>query len=169
MRIVFSALLVVAVAGCGKKKEADPKAEAKTVETTTTTKPSLNGEPVDTCALLTKDQIKAVIGADAADPKKYMEPAGSLLGECSWMAGNYMIQVHARPAGEFEGSVETMKTKKDIAGVGEKAVLTEAGMLVKIAGKPYFLQVLAAGDAKTDEEKEQKVTDIAKAAVANAK
>ena len=68
MRIVLSALLVISVVGCGNKKEApSTTSETKPVEAKAPAGPKLNGSPVDTCAFLTKDQIKTVFGADVAD------------------------------------------------------------------------------------------------------
>lgn len=178
MRIMLSAVVVCSLVGCGKKKEAPPPAEqkSKVIELDTSKPgvppgaPPLNGEAVNTCAFLTKDQIKTVIGEDPKDPKVDIEPAGSELGQCSWTSSSFMVQVHARPASEFDGTVRDIKDGKEIPGVGEKAVMTGAQILVKVPSKPYFLQVMVAGPSSaTAEQKEQRVTEMAKAVVAGAK
>jgi len=176
MRIVLSAVLVCALFGCNKKKanEAPPVEQKSKVIELDTSKPGpsgppLNGPAVDTCALLTKDQIKTVIGEDPKDPKVDIEPAGSNLGQCSWMSASFMVQVLARPAGEFDGTVRDLKDAKEIPGVGEKAVLTGAQLLVKVAGKPYFLGVVVGGPNATPEVEEKRITEMAKVVVANAK
>jgi hypothetical protein len=174
MRIALSVLLVVSLVGCGKKKEAGDtsSSETKTVELDTSQpgKVALNGPAVDTCATLTKDQIKAVIGEEPKDPKQYIEPAGSELGDCSWTSASYIVQIHARPANEFDGSVEMLKDAKPIEGIGEKAVMTGAQVFVKLSGKPYFLLVMVAGPTNAPaQDAEKRITEMAKVVVAAAK
>lgn len=177
MRVILSALLVCSLFGCDKKKEAETKAttESKTVEIDTSKPgpeapptPAANGTPVDPCAFVTKDQAKAIIGAEIDEPEKNAA-MGSMLGGCNWRKPDFssMLSVQARPVAEFEATSNVGKNKKEVPGVGEKAFMTDAGMFVKVAGKPYFLHVMAMGaDAKQDEAK---ATELAKAAVAGAK
>ena len=181
MRVVLLALLVT-VAACGKKKEGDASS-TKTTETKpadteaakpadpTTPPPSAPaaGAAVDTCELVSKDQVKTILGADPEEPEK-SAATGSMLGGCSWKAADFklMLTAQARPATEFQATADYAKEKKEVAGVGEKAYWTESGMFVQPAGKPYFLHVMAIvpGQMKPDEAKS---TELAKALVAGAK
>lgn len=179
MRVIFAAMLVCSLFGCDKKKEGETKAtttESKPVDLDTSkpgpeappAAPAVNGASVDPCTFVTKDQAKAIIGADIDEPEK-TPGTGSMLGGCNWRKPDFssMLAVQARPASEFEATANVGKNKKEIAGVGEKAFMTDAGMFVKVAGKPYFFHVMAIGaDAKQDEGK---ATELAKAAVAGAK
>jgi hypothetical protein len=180
MRVILSALLVCSLFGCSKKKE-----EGETKPATTETKPveidtskpgpeapppaaAANGTPVDPCTFVSKDQVKALVGADIDEPEK-MAAMGSMLGGCNWRKPDFsaMLSVQARPVGEFDATANVGKNKKEVPGVGEKAFMTDAGMFVKVAGKPYFLHVMAMGaNAKQDEAK---ATELAKLAVAGAK
>lgn len=179
MRAILSALLVCSLLGCDKKKEGETKTtttESKPVDLDTSKPgpeapppaPAANGTPVDTCTFVTKDQAKAIIGAEIDEPEKHAA-MGSMLGGCNWRKPDFssMLSVQARPASEFDATANVGKNKKEVPGVGEKAVMTDAGMFVKVAGKPYFLHVMAMGvDAKQDEAK---ATELAKAAIAGAK
>lgn len=171
-------MLVCSLLGCDKKKEEAKPAttESKTVDLDTSKPgpeapppaPAANGAAVDPCAFVSKDQIKTLIGGEIDEPEK-MAGMGSMLGGCNWRKPDFssMMSVQARPAGEFEATSNVGKNKKEVAGVGEKAFMTDAGMFVKVAGKPYFLHVMAMGaDAKQDEGK---ATELAKLAVAGAK
>lgn len=179
MRVILSAALVCALFGCDKKQ---PEATGTTTESKPidldTSKPgpeapppppAASGTPVDTCAFVTKDQVKAVLGTDPEGEPEKNAATGSMLGGCNWRDKDFksMLSVQARPAGEFEATAKYAKGQKEVPGIGEKAYMTEAGMFVKVAGKPYFLHVMAMGaDAKQDEAK---ATELAKAAAAGAK
>ena len=178
MRAIFAAMLVCSLFGCDKKKDAEPTptTESKTVNLDTSKPgpeapppaPAPSGTPVDPCTFVTKEQAKAIIGADIDEPEKNAA-TGSMLGGCNWRKPDFssMLSIQARPAGEFDATANVGKNKKEVSGVGEKAYMTDAGMFVKVAGKPYFLHVMAMGaDAKQDEAK---ATELAKAAVAGAK
>ncbi len=148
----LAGVLVFALAGCGG---ADPASDAvdaakeivKEAEGAGTSDGAA-AEPVDTCELFTADDFASVAGAPAAGPPEKNPPSGSYLGGCMYFSADATvgIQVSARPAGEWEGSVRTYGDGS-VSGVGEKAVWAEkAGLFVLPAGKPYFLHVLAMPD-----------------------
>lgn len=118
---------------------------------------AVKGDPVDVCALLATEEVEAIIGK-LSEPPKPGTPTGSLLGECLWQStakGYNMVTVSARPAGEYQATVDAA-TKRDagkpIVGLGAQAVNTRAGLMIKLADKPYFLTVL--GPTLSDAQKE---------------
>lgn len=179
MRVVLLALLVT-FAACGKKKEGGESSSTKTTETKSADTPPADptmpppsapaaASAVDPCEFVTTDQIKTLLGADP-EPAEKNAATGSMLGGCNWRDKDFktMLSVQARPAGELEATAKYAKNQKEIPGLGEKAYMTDAGIMVQPAGKPYFLHVMAmaGGQVKQDEAK---ATELAKLAVAGAK
>lgn len=150
MRVTLLALLVAT--GCDKKEtdtKSAPAAESKPVETK---RPKgLNGQPVDVCGQISKDKVEAIIGAVKGDGEP-MEAGGSMLGQCSWFADTGFAFVSTRPANEYEGTVKYAEDAKEVAGIGEKAYSTKAGLLIKAAGKQYMLQVAVMGGDESGEK-----------------
>lgn len=141
MRLLFFALLVLA--SCDKKKQDAPSPTPGAAAPA----PPPNAAPVEICGKLPRDQVEAIVGTLTGDPAA--TPArGSLLGQCTYMSGSVIGVVSARPVGEFDGTVNMIKEKKDVPGVGERAVFSNVGMLVKLPGKPFFIQVVAEKHAK---------------------
>lgn len=176
MRVVLAALIFSSLIACSKK-EGDKPAETKPTETKTTeTKPTEApaaapvapaapaAAAVDTCAFATKEQIETALGGKSmVDPKA--DPAtGSFLGGCTYMTDAGTASVSARPADEFDA---TARKGTEVAGIGEKAMQTDSGLLVKVAGKPYFLHVMVLG--KTGSQDAAKASEVAKVVVAGAK
>jgi len=102
------------------------------------------------------------------DLAKDSEPMGSMLGSCRGMSDTRMTMVQARPASEFDATARIAKDKHDVAGVGEKAVMTENGLFVQPPGKPYFLHIMVM-DTKTMKHDEAQASSLAKIALENAK
>lgn len=154
-RISIAALVAPAVlllAACGKSPDpapapTPPVAEAPSSNMQPPAMP-VTAEPVDTCAMLSKEDAEAILGKLMQDPEAH--PAqGSLLGQCNYMTQTgTLAMVSARPAAEFQATVDYTAKKapyKEIPGLGEKAYDTSVGVMVQPAGEPYFVVVFAAG------------------------
>lgn len=115
----------------------------------------LNGQPVDVCAMLPKEDAEAVLGPLLMGPKSG-KPQGSLLGECTFMSKkNVVAMVSARPAGEFADTVKLSSKNapaKAVAALGSEASSTQYGLMIKLADKPYFITVLAGPMGKMDHD-----------------
>ena len=173
----FHAVLVAfALIGCGKKDDKkDDKAagtESKPASSdpaagTPPATPPPSDEAIDVCGFAPRADVETAIGKLTKDP----EPAkrqGSLLGQCTYTAGDVVAMVMARPASEYDGTVKYGKPTTAISGLGEEATHTEkAGVHVKLAGKRYFLVAFAIDGAKGVST--EKSEALAKAVVAGAK
>ena len=183
MRALLFALVVVSAVGCKKKEISEPAgnkpaetkpAETKPAEPTTPTAPPPAeakapeapppADVPDLCTLLTKDQVEAALGKVTGEPMTQASQ-GSFLGSCTWMAEKGSVILSARPANEFDATAAVNKGT-DVAGVGEKASMTKTGLLVKLAGKSYFLHVMTMSGSKMDDASAEA---IAKSAVAGVK
>lgn len=135
MKLASFALASVAVIACGKQDKTEDKAKPE-AKPTATAAGDLN---VDVCSFVTKDAIEGVIGKLSAEPKSVV-PKDALRGGCEWAAdGSTTALAHARPAKDWY--VPGQPT--EVAGLGEQALWSsQAGLFVKLAGKPYFLQFL---------------------------
>ena len=143
-----------ALIGCGGKKDDKPAGGDKPAsgDTPGSTTPSATPPPateaIDVCGFAPKADVEAAIGKLDKDP----EPAkrqGSLLGQCTYSAGDVTAMVMARPAREYDGTVKYSKPTTAISGLGEEATHTEkAGVHVKLAGKSYFLVAFVIDGAK---------------------
>jgi hypothetical protein len=155
--------LAVTFGGCGGKKDKEQPAVGGAPAT-----PPVDDKPIDVCSWVPKDQIEAVLGKLSKEPQT-LKKMGAQLGGCTWETGEMTIAtVTPRPAGEFDGTVKASGDPTDVPGVGEKAVNTsKAGMLVKVAGKPYFLHVMVIKGAQGMNA--EKATELAKLIVPAAK
>lgn len=144
-----------------------PAAEPAAAAAGTPAMPAAAGAPVDTCAMMPADKVEPIAGKLVMPPSS--SPAtGSMLGSCmSATDKGIAVAIEARPVGEFDATASASKGK-EVAGIGEKASMTEHGLMVKVAGKPYFLHVMAT-DTKTTKQDEAMATALAKIAVENAK
>ncbi len=178
MRSILFALLLVSAVACKKEsgnsssattetKPADPKvaegsaAAPKPADMTAQGSGSagaaampMNGEPVDVCAILTKDQVEKATGAKVVGEPTKDAPQGSLLGGCMWTTDKGAVSVSARPASEYDA---TAASGTDVPGVGAGAKMTKSGLLMKLEGKPYFLHVMTMNGTKIDPEKTKEV------------
>jgi hypothetical protein len=167
--MLLSALLIWSVAACKKKDDA-----AKADDTSAKTESAAPGqaaapaapaapaqEPVDICGKIAKADIEAAFGAVEGEPKAE-PPQGSLLGSCAWGFEGGAGNVSARPAREYDATVRSMDDGKEVAGIGEKTVIGKYGALVKLAGKPYMLQVMVMTRAgKLDPAKTETLAKLA--------
>lgn len=173
MKLRYAIVMVAALAGCSKKDKETPAAtgnagpsETKPTETTGTPTtpakppepsptPSLAGgaapAPVDVCSFVTPDVV-SVIGPVKGEPTK-LDASGSLLGGCSYPLETGMASVQARPSREYS-MTGNRGEPKDVAGVGQSAKFSaKTGLVVELAGKPYFLHVMVMTTKGLDEEK----------------
>lgn len=158
MRLAFAVALICAAPACKKQDDA---AKTDQAAPTPPSAPASTAEPVDTCALMPKDQIEAKLGTPDGEPKR-LPARNALLGHCSWMFPDYSnAAVSARPVGEL---AET--TGKQVPGIGEQAMFSDGALVVKLAGKPYYLQVMVMTPKGLDEAR---TLELAKIAVANVK
>ena len=143
-------LVAFAMIGCGGKKDekptgSDPKPAGDSPASST---PPPAEDAIDVCGFAPRAEVEAAIGKLSEDP----EPAkrqGSLLGQCTYSAGDLVAMVMARPASEYDGTVSYSKPTTAIANLGETATHTEkAGVHVKLKGKSYFLVAFAIDGAK---------------------
>ena len=167
----MSLLMTVLALGCKKGEEATPTQAAGTAGSGTAaatptagsaTPPpaddsALDGPPIDTCGFVTKDQVGEVIGK-VDDDGEAGTPAGTLLGMCTWMNADGMATISARPARDFD---DLARDGTAVAGIGEKAVATPNGILIKLAGQPYALQVRVLGNAGIDAAKTEALAKVA--------
>jgi hypothetical protein len=170
MRTSVAIALLVLAAACGKKTNHDDKASEK--PTTTAAAPAAdratNGDPVDTCALVPKDKLEAIVGPIGGRYEPDMPARGSVLGTCTGVAQKGSVAISARPAAEWDKDVKSATDGHDVANLGEKAFMTSHALLVQPAGKPYYLRIgfVTAGSGKPDEAIS---TEIAKLALDGAK
>jgi len=176
MRALLFALVVVSAVGCKKKEVSEPAgnkpaetkpAETKPTEPTPAAPPAAEAKapeaapPTDVpdlCTLLTKEQVEATMGKVTGEPMK-QALQGSFLGSCTWMAEKGSIILSARPGNEFDATAAVNKGT-DVAGVGEKASMTKTGLLVKLAGKGYFLHIMTMSGSKMDNASAETIAKV---------
>lgn len=155
--LVSSALAcVIGITACGRSSD-NPAASSPAQVPQDVREAVRNAPPVsppaatsvEVCALLEVSDAVAILGALSKPPEA--KPArGSLLGECEYAGAKGSGSVSAHPADELEGTIEYMgksKPVQTIPGLGAAAYVTDYGVMVQPAGKPYFLSVFMVGDS----------------------
>lgn len=163
MRTSTIVALVWFAAACGKKDDSNTSSKTGAPPTPAVAAPS----KVDTCALVPKDKLEATVGKVSSNWAQEMEPGAVLLGTCGAVTDKGHVTVEARPSDQMDGRAKNASNAHPVAGVGQKAVMTESGLLVQPAGTGYFLVVMVE-DADHHQD-EATATAIAKIAVENAK
>lgn len=113
----------------------------------------LNGQPVDTCAMLDRATVEKVAGTLFKDPEA-AKPTGSLLGQCDYIGPDAMVMLSARPASEYQGTVDYSSKKggaKPVEGLAGPATSTNVGLMLQPPGKDYFLVVYALSQGAFNE------------------
>ena len=116
---------------------------------------STNGEPVDTCLLLAPADISEATGIEF-DLGTAGTPQGSLLGECSFEPveftgeGVSLVSVSARPASEYDGTVDASGNATPLDGFSVDANATDAGVMLNYPD--FMVVVLAVGASGIDNE-----------------
>jgi hypothetical protein len=147
-------LALFAIACAKDKDSAVPADVQQAVASAPATPAAPSAATVDVCAMLTKADVEAVIGALSKEPKA-ATPTGSLLGQCEYTSMDLkakpmkvtIAMVSAHPAGEFDGTMKMMAKRSPltpVSGLGSKAFDTQSGLMILPAGKPYFLSVVIA-------------------------
>ena len=176
MKLLLSALLICSAVACKKKEEpakteSAPAAKAESAAPAGSAAPAdpaaapaaPGQEAIDICGKIAKADVEAAVGKVTGEPEA-MKAQGSMLGMCNWMTEAGMASVSARPAGEYDATVASVKNGKDVAGIGEKTNASDVGYLVKLAGKPYMLQVMVMNmQGKLDAAKSEALAKLAAA------
>ena len=134
--------------------------------------PSDNGTGFPACALLSSDQVSKILGVDEIQTRP-MPSSGWAAGRCSWSgAGSgFAIGVGTAASIAAAGDATTpdaaamvaqfrqqASAAKDVAGIGDGAVLTTGGIAASKGGT--YLQIANLGLT------EEQLIEIAKAVVA---
>ena len=165
-KLLLSALLICSATACKKKDEATktespPAATTEPAAQATPTPAAPAKEAVDICGKITTADIEAALGGKVTGEPQATPAQGSLLGQCDWQVDKSMASVSARPVNEFDATVAAAKDGKDVAGIGEKASASKLGYLVKLAGRPYMLQVMVMGIDGLDSTKTEALAKLA--------
>jgi hypothetical protein len=143
-------LAVVAGVACAKKDSDNIPAAAREAAASAPPLPP-SATSVDVCAMLSRADVESVIGKLTEEPKA-SAAQGSLLGECTYTSVDVkaipikvaLVSVSARPAGEFEGSVQAFGKSRPmtpVPGLRAKAFEGSGTILFQPVGKPYFIMV----------------------------
>ena len=179
MRLVLLTA-IVAMFGCSKKEDAGsapgkatpaasgvaPSASAPAAPAMKPPDPVAAEGRVDICSWVTLDQVSAAVGK-VTRPGSPSSVGGGRLGGCSWYYDSGTATATARKAGEYSGTVSASGSTTDVPGLGKRAASTkDAGVMVELDGKPYFLDFIVTSPAGINAEKS---LALAKVIVANAK
>ena len=107
--------------------------------------PSLAGEPVDACAILTREEAEQITGTEVDDPTS-SQPMGSLLGDCTYYANDFSsgIALSARPAAEYQSTVDFYRAEVvDVTVPGASGAVfgADVGVVMQPEGADYMLQL----------------------------
>ena len=167
------ALVLVVVMGCSKKEKAPPTPGSAVVADAAVVAaiPDAAAAPdapagIDPCSFASRDDIEKAVGPLTTEPTK-TPPSGAVMGGCQFELANRQVVVDVRPVGEYDATVALDKKAKPVTGIGEAAMASDQnGVMVKVAGKPYFLHVMALAGGTHDNAS---ATRLAKLLVAGAK
>lgn len=148
----LASLLLLALAACNQAEPPQPAvagsaAVTEQVPAEVLNAPSapqdVNGTAVDVCALL--DAASAAQSAGTLfKPPEAQQAQGSLLGGCNYLGDKGIVMLTARPAAEFQATVNYAAKKggaKPITDLPGSASMTSVGLMLLPEGKPYFLVV----------------------------
>lgn len=123
---------------------ADEDADAASEEGTDTADAS---GPVDVCALFTADDFATVFGVAPSAPGESVQAQGSLLGGCSYMGpGGQFAMIQARPAGEWDGTVEMYGGAPAAGASMDTSFEAEVGLLAAFDGQAWFGHIMCSLD-----------------------
>jgi hypothetical protein len=145
------------IGACGDDDEAaDPATTAGDTAGTTAdgdagTTGEAAGDQVDVCELVSADDISEATGTDFSEGQP-LAPEGSLLGGCDFAAddASMFVSVSARPADEYEGTVEASGNQEELDDIGNAAAWTDAGVLALF--DDYMLHVMALAEGEIDQD-----------------
>lgn len=113
----------------------------------------INGTTVDTCALLDDAAAAGSVGTLIKGPEA-QTAQGSLLGGCNYMGERGLLMITARPAAEYQGTVDYAAKKgrsRPVDDLPGSASLTSSGLMLQPSGKPYFLVIYPLIGGKFDD------------------
>lgn len=117
-----------------------------TADTTADTGTAASG-PVDVCALFTADDFTAVFGVAPVTPAESAEAQGSLLGGCSYLGPDaQVVVIQARPAGEWEGTVEMYGGAPAAGASMDTSFEAAIGLLASFDGQDWFGHIMCSED-----------------------
>lgn len=161
------ATVVLLLAGCGGGSSNNKSAGGSSTTQAASAGATAGGgtDGLDVCSWYTTDDAAAVLGKPV--PKAVAGKAqGSLLGKCDFSTGEgSAISISARPADEYQGSVDAVDGTK-VANLGSGAAFSDSGLLVQPAGKDYFIQIIAMPEPGKFGDEAMHVT-VAKTVLAN--
>jgi hypothetical protein len=140
-------VLVLALGGCGDKESASPHVSTE--------------GPVDGCAFMPAGEVEARIG-DPAGPAHSVAVQLPTVAMCrQTIAGGLQATLTLRSLTDW-GAMADGGTV--LNGLGDQAVSTQRGVMLKIAGRPYFFHVQLTGENGIEQDKSIELAKI----VANA-
>ncbi len=134
------ALFIVTLlsAGCGNKSD-EPAA------TGTSASGSANA-----CSVLPRDRLESAVG-ELQGPLQAIEQKPPYLGMCRVkLAGEQQLTVSMRGMVDFDAMASS---GTQLLGIGEKAMLTQQGVMLRVAGRTQFFIVVVMGPSGIDEPK----------------
>jgi hypothetical protein len=146
------ALLVVAslAAACG----------SKTDEPAAGTAGAASGS-ADACSLLPRDRLEAAVG-ELQGPLQAIAQKPPYYGMCRVkLAGEQQLTVSVRGQVDFDAMASS---GTELHGIAEKAMLTQQGVMLHVAGSAQFFIVGVTGPAGLDEAKTIEAAKVVAAA-----
>jgi hypothetical protein len=114
-----------------------------------------SGDAVDVCSLIAPVDISEALGTEF-DIGTAGQPQGALLGQCDFSpvdittAEVSLVSISARPANEYEGTVEVSGNATPLDGFSVDANQTDAGVMLNYPD--FMIVVLAVGANGIDGE-----------------
>jgi hypothetical protein len=168
--------LVLALGGCSKTESPQPNPDTKSAETTGADRAVATSAPIDTCSLLTREEIEAVQGEAPQDGKASEQPAsGLVMYDCLFTLPTFTNSISLSVAQSSSGERDARKAWQEtfaaanakaseksppprvIEGIGEEAYWTgdeRMGALYVLTGSRYLrISVGGPGDSAAKIEK----------------
>jgi hypothetical protein len=139
-----SALVLVFLFGaCGDKESTSPRVATE--------------GPVDGCAFMPAGEVEARVGepAGAAHSVSVQPPVVAMCRQS--FAGGLQATLTLRSLTDWGAMAESGTT---LNGLGERAVFTQRGVMLQVAGKPYFFHVQITGETGIEQDKSIELAKI---------
>lgn len=145
-------LLVLAClsGACGSKTDEPPAGSAVAAPDST-----------DACSLLPRGRLEAAVG-ELQGPLQSIAQKPPLLGMCRVkLAGELQLTLSLRPRADFDAMASS---GTELHGLGEKSMLTQQGVMLRVAGRAQFFIVVVMGPNGIDEPKTIEAAKVVAAA-----
>jgi hypothetical protein len=117
--------------------------------------------PTDACSLLPRERLEAAVG-EVQGPLQVIAQKPPYLGMCrAKLAGDLQLTVSVRGRLDFDAMASS---GTELKGIGEKAMLTQQGAMLRVAGSAQFFIVLVTGPSGIDESKTIEAAKVVAAA-----